>query len=113
MRKQSSPNSGTTQSGSLPSSLRERLSRWRRLPREKKLGYLRAVMEKLRELAKEDKVKAWVTFNLWLSSEAGAIAFPWMWKRKYREVMTNIAYYYLKILEIMMKKSANQQKKIK
>lgn len=117
MRRPSSPSSGSTLSGSsqqLPERLRKKIRGWKRLPKEKKLDYLRGVMEKIRELAEKDKIRAWVTFNLWLSSEDGAIAYPWMWKPAFRRVMVEIAYYYLKIIDKLLKSQAkNTQKKIK
>ena len=86
----------------LPESLARKIELWRSLSREEKIEAIREVLEYFKRKAKENPMLAWMQFTNWLRMEDGCVMFPWMWKEEFRDVMTDIAYYYIVIVERMM-----------
>ncbi len=60
---------------------------------------IKAIMSRFVEEAKKDRVIGLIKFSVWLRTEDGAIVYPWLFKEEYRELMIDIAYYYLKAFE--------------
>ena len=67
--------------------------KWFKMSHEQRVKYIKAVFQKLMEIAKEDKLRAGLEFLAWLRSPEGALAWPYLWRDEYKETMINVAYY--------------------
>ena len=89
--------------GQLPQSALRKLEKWRSLPHEKKVEKLREALEYFKKVAeKEGPLVASLRFAKWAMTEDGAIMIPWMWRKEYRPLMTEIVYTAVEILAKML-----------
>jgi len=77
---------------------KELLDKWRKLDEKTKKAIAKSYVEYFIKLAKENSLHAWAIFTSWLASNEGMIIWPWLWKPEYRDIMIEIAYYYLLII---------------
>ena len=70
---------------------------WDRLSDRQKEQYVRTVIRKLMEIARKDPVGAYVETITWLVSPEGALAWQWMWKPEYAEIMRWIGYWAIRL----------------
>jgi len=86
----------------LEEKIKEIVGKWKELPDEEKYRIIREILDYFTKRSRESPALAFIEFNTWLASGDGAIIWPWLWKREYREVMIEIAYYYLKIITMIL-----------
>jgi len=65
-------------------------AKWERMSHEARVKYIKAVFNTFLQKFAQDPQKAGVEFMQWLISPEGALAWPYIWKPRYRQLMINI-----------------------
>ena len=68
----------------------QKKAKWEQMSHEQRVAYIKAVFDRLLNLAQTDPQKASEEFVKWLISPDGALAWPYIWKPKYRQLMIDI-----------------------
>ena len=78
---------------------------------EQRVEYIRQVFNALIETAKQDRMTALMEFIQWLRSPDGALAWPYLWKSEYRQIMVDIASHSLSIFHklLILQQAANNR----
>ena len=65
-------------------------AKWERLSHEQRVKYIQSVFQTFMREFQADPRKAGQDFMQWLISPEGALAWPYIWKPQYRELMIDI-----------------------
>ena len=71
---------------------------------EDRIEYIRQVFATFTEIARQDKGRALMEFIAWLRSPDGALAWPYLWKPEYRDVMTDVAAHFISVVHKLIVK---------
>lgn len=60
---------------------------------EDRINHIKAVFNRLSQIANQDPVQAGIEFMAWLKSPEGALVWPYIWKPEYVPLIRDITYY--------------------
>lgn len=85
---------------------------YEQMTHEARIEYIKQVFNTLLEIAKQDKIAAFMEFIMWLRSPDGALAWPYMWKEEYRKTMVEVASHFISVVhKFLIKQGATAHQK--
>ena len=81
---------------------------WLKLPDSTKRKVAARIADHFKKRIEEDSMMGAMEFLQWLSSDEGALVWPWLWRREYQDVMIDLAVNAMKLVSRLLMEAGSR-----